>query len=279
MFKIFIKTLLSSCGYEVRKTQVTNPLDLSNRGFKSIYEVLYVAGRNELIVNAPLRNLRIFGVAGHVVDEKSINPFVKTSKDILKGNFDAQKSALAEFSQAFCPASVEERLGFELKNKQYAKMRPESLILPWHNILPSQAANYLFECEISESKQYSHDCSKEDGSKYFGPMSSTKKELEFLRLKELCEVIRLNGYKKFNGNFENANVEILVKGDSAVYLVRGGQHRVAVAAALGIKKIPVQVSPGLVFRREHICYMPAVIKGYYTVDEAEMIFDRIFDGI
>ena len=55
-----------------------------------------------------------------------------------------------------------------------------------------------------------------------------------------------------------------------------GNHRVAVASALGIKSIPVLVTK--IIRLDELEYWPNVINGLFNKDQAIKIFYNIFDA-
>lgn len=60
-------------------------------------------------------------------------------------------------------------------------------------------------------------------------------------------------------------------------MISRGQHRIAALAAMGAKTAPVRLLPKIIARSEASLW-PNVDRGFYTVEQAMAVFDRIFEG-
>ncbi len=93
---------------------------------------------------------------------------------------------------------------------------------------------------------------------------------------DLTEKIKYNGFKT-GSVYGYINAEIFCVDNKYVWKPGGeGNHRLAVAAALGIKKIPVIVTK--IVRLEDIEYWPNVERGLFTKDQATKVFYSVFNA-
>jgi hypothetical protein len=68
----------------------------------------------------------------------------------------------------------------------------------------------------------------------------------------------------------------LRRGDIYRWSTESGQHRFAMAGAVGLDTVPARVLG--VVRREDARYWPQVVNGTFSIAGAEQVFDRIFDA-
>jgi hypothetical protein len=97
------------------------------------------------------------------------------------------------------------------------------------------------------------------------------------RLSRLIGSICRHGFRDTEG--DEIGAWLLVDdegGRPPAWQVEGGQHRVAVAAALGIEDVPVRVRG--VIRRDDAPDWPGVGRHYFSVDEASEVFDLALGG-
>ena len=88
--------------------------------------------------------------------------------------------------------------------------------------------------------------------------------------------MRIAGYRR-QRTIDAIGARVLIgDGSEWAWLVSQGHHRAAVAAAFELGSVPIAVF-GIV-RLDELCCWPGVIRGYYTPDEAEAIFNLIFTG-
>lgn len=109
-----------------------------------------------------------------------------------------------------------------------------------------------------------------------GPASVERIHRETERLHRLGRSILASGYRRDDGpDGDVVAVALLREGDWR-WQVRSGQHRAAVAAAVGIDPLPVRIV-ALIDRRD-VSVWPQVASGVYTVEGALRMFDRVFDA-
>jgi hypothetical protein len=93
---------------------------------------------------------------------------------------------------------------------------------------------------------------------------------------KLTEQIKNYGFK-YGEDYGYVNAEIFIANNMIRWKPGGeGNHRVAVASALGIKSIPVLVTK--IIRLDELEYWPNVINGLFNKDQAIKIFYNIFDA-
>ncbi len=68
----------------------------------------------------------------------------------------------------------------------------------------------------------------------------------------------------------------MVSGPEWIWYSNSGNHRATVAAALKLKKLPIQVEK--VVDRSHASIWPNVRNGAFTQEGALKLFDRMFSG-
>src|SRR5690606_18181546 len=122
---------------------------------------------------------------------------------------------------------------------------------------------------VEENDQYGI---KSDESLEIDQASEEKIKMETERVINLVTSIKQNGYDTQSN--DPIGCIVLVHEDKWKWLVRGGQHRASVLAALGYDKIPVLVRR--IVRREDVCYWPNVQSGIFTQKQALMVFDKLF---
>lgn len=97
------------------------------------------------------------------------------------------------------------------------------------------------------------------------------------RVVDLLEAIPREGYRRHDGFDGDIGAIVLVRPEGSWrWLIRGGQHRAAVATALGYNSVPIRVYQ--VVLRDHVEHWPNVMNGTYSVSAALQLFDRLFVG-
>ena len=279
IIKKILRKTASSYGYQLLSKEKYEPIDLTGEKFKSIWELVYLASGRDFIISVPLEDCRFFGITASIPTNKSANPFIKALMEHFElGITEYQESNLANFYANHQPKNIRERLELNISNSEYSSFKPAGLVLPWHSNSFDFYYKQTYLHEVAEGKQYNKKMKEHDGTKYFGPISSRKGQLEFDRLTKLFKKIKNEGYKKSVEKNGNVSADVLIDKERLAYVIKGGQHRVAVAAALGITEIPIKISPASLYDRKHLSCMPAVRRCYYTTEEAGVIFDRIFKG-
>jgi hypothetical protein len=150
--------------------------------------------------------------------------------------------------------------------------------MPWVELEPKEALRKRKAWTRNEAVRHEYPLTMDDGDKMYGPVSQAKGELEVLRLTRLYQSMALRGYQRHGGPDGDIRGWLLAEaGGDWCFFVWSGQHRVAVAAALGLTSIPVRIKHAPV-KREEVMYWPQVAEGRITPAGALTVFDRTMRG-
>jgi hypothetical protein len=147
--------------------------------------------------------------------------------------------------------------------------------------IPNQRYPWIWSAgDVQMSFRGEEGLGPEHGRQQYGPVTPAKIDLEARRLDQVCLSIRDKGYEPTVAGYPRGY--LLVESDGQwVFLVKGGQHRVAAMVHLGYQSINV------CFHRNHprviaateVHNWPLVRLGELTADEALMIFRTYFRPI
>jgi hypothetical protein len=105
-----------------------------------------------------------------------------------------------------------------------------------------------------------------------------KPDNEARHLQKLCISMQSSGFVRHDGPHGDVEGWVLVRADGAYCVqIRGGQHRAAVASALGFVSIPVRISHAAI-KYEMADYWPQVRAGRMSKSGAQSVFDRVLEG-
>jgi hypothetical protein len=217
------------------------------------------------------------------LDKMRLGPGMKLGRD----GYHYLEEALVAGSETYAGSTLE---------RYYNKFRPQNLaeyFCPWHPAETAALAEHAappyalpmpwcpfptrpewnkFANEPERSRVGSHRCNpttSEVGRHHLAAMFGVHASLkEFGYLPDNFP----DGYVR--GNF-------LLKNDGSLrFFVSGGQHRVAALSSLGVKTIRVRLHPGwpAVVRESDITNWPWVRAGFYTDEQAKLVFDRMCDN-
>lgn len=210
-----------------------------------------------------IRNHALFGHG-----PGAFNAWEATARQLI-GNPDIapEETVLAEFSRRFRPANLAELL-FEDPVAQLprdSKLFSLSLneymsVMPWSEDLKMWPKSSVPELRLTS----------------YGPLSSRILQLEVWRLKRLVRSITLSGYQVDADSSAGYFVSL---GDDYRFMIAGGFHRAAVAAALGLDEIPVRLVTNAVtlITLDQLPLWPLVRKGVFDSTSAELILRKLFD--
>ncbi|WP_290651123.1 hypothetical protein [Aquisalimonas sp.] len=186
-------------------------------------------------------------------------------------------SVLEAYYRQCQPASAAEVLGLpEDQAPGLSGLHAHAYTMPWWAGRPDLQKRALWRKR--EAAQYGYQLSITDGNKNYGPVSLENGELEILRLTRLYQSMSLHGYQRHDGVDGDVKGMLLTDaGGNWCVSTRSGQHRVAVAAALGLESIPVRINHAPV-KREELLYWPQVAEGRISPDGALVVFDRTMRG-
>jgi hypothetical protein len=188
-------------------------------------------------------------------------------------------SVLEAYYRQCQPASAAEALGLlDDQARGFAGVPVHARVLPWQGYKLEDVVEMRKASARTDAVQYDYQLAMDDGNKMYGPVSSAKGELEVLRLTRLYEMMSLHGYQRHDGSDGDVTGSVLTEaGGEWCCRIGSGQHRIAVAAALGLASIPVRIKHVPV-KREEVMYWPQVAEGRITPEGALAVFDRTMRG-
>lgn len=207
------------------------------------------------------------------------HPFVRAIEAELEaaGTLEA---VLDSYFRAVNPNSFAEWFGLSVGLPGAETLPAWAGPYPWSPFTPEQVHRWLAEVTLKENETYGESLAADHGIVFFGPTDQRKVAIEAHRLMKLLRSIVANGYARSDDPGGDTEGVVLVN-DSAAdserrWMCTRGQHRAAVATAVGIDSIPIRVR--VVVRRSEVESWPAVLDGTFVADDALRVFDRIFDG-
>lgn len=226
-----------------------------------------------LVVMVPIGRCR--ASTGIAFDER--HPFVAALAD---GPPDSYVGSRLEAYYRRCqPATATDVLGVpDAQAPGFAGLPPSAFVVPWHEADPETMLEHRSRWMEEEAAQAGRALTIEDGHSLFGPVSHSKGALEMERLAHLYRSMEREGFRRYGTVGENVQGWLLTEsGGDWRFLVRPGQHRVSVAAALGIPSVPVWLRYAPILR-EAVAYWPQVSAGRISREAALDVFDRIMEG-
>lgn len=142
---------------------------------------------------------------------------------------------------------------------------------PWENIDPNKRKASRKENVRNENLEYGLD-----SYDFFGAINCSykKSEVEMNRIYNIHNSIKENGFLWNKNVTKNISVVIFKKKNNYVFMVAGGNHRIAVMSALNHKEVKCNILG--VVDREDVYTWKFVKDGTYSVEEALFVFDRIY---
>ncbi len=210
----------------------------------------------------------------------SNHPFIRTLRAYAEGKcHDYSQSALFDFYASFQPQSAADVVGLSRESTHAAiSNRPAfASALPWEHLSPEENEDFLRAICERDYIENGFKLTAAAGWKGWGPLSTEAGEAEFSRLLRVFKAIGTDGYQRHSALDGDIEGQILQHEDRYRILISRGQHRIAALAATGMSKAPVRFLPQVVSRSD-AAFWPNVERGYYTVEQAQSVFDRIFHG-
>jgi hypothetical protein len=262
-----LKTIVAHLGYELHPL---GPLDLRGKTEHPI-EASYLSGRRHFLIDVPLSHCR--GFCGFPFT--NVHPFVRTVRDYLEGRSSTYEgSPLERYYEFFQPRHAADLLAIRSPSRPLYEISPSAFMMPWD---PRSAAKRARQAISENQRRGGARLSLRHGLAIHGPVSKEKGTIEYSNLIELVRSIRDNGYVRTDHPDGDIRAYPLIGKTSEIrYLIKGGQHRAAVLAALGFEHIPVIVLRTLRF--DEVPYWPKVRGGLLGRGEAMEVFERLFDG-
>lgn len=196
--------------------------------------------------------------------QPSWHPFVAASKELL-ADIDApyETSVLRRFYDSFTPKTIAEA-HFLKAPSPLDRVPTRSLFEPW----------MLFPAPFSDPFGQHFP----SGSPLFGPLNMGDGRAQWRRLRASVKSILEYGYRPELFPRGRINVSVLRSRGSERYLVGHGQHRVAVLAAMGMKRIRVGIHANVpsVIDESEVHLWPHVRSGFLGAEIAVAELRRYF---
>jgi hypothetical protein len=272
-FENQVKRIVGRLGYDVRPLA---PRDLRRKVSHPI-EAAYLAELRPCLVDVPLSWCRSF----YGLPFNMHHPFVRTARAYIDGKVSSYKgSPLEVYYSHFQPKHAEDLFVLPPPPPTWlAEVPPFAFVWPWesepvHARIPKRLARIENENEVRGARlPMSH------GYSSYGPVSPEKGNIEFLATARLVDSIRQSGYVRrdeLDGDIRA--IPLIDKKCSVRYLIRWGQHRASVLAALDFEQLPVVINFRRPVRADEAEYWPHVKSGLFTHAQALNLFDQIFAG-
>ncbi|SHF47903.1 hypothetical protein SAMN02745148_02756 [Modicisalibacter ilicicola DSM 19980] len=270
---------LSSAGFE--KKANLSPVDFSGLSIP-VMEVLERTNDFPVLIDVPLSACRGMGMLAFSCDENSPHPFIRTIREYLDGKTTSYHgSSLQRYYECFQPSTTADYLGITEKNRHESfGYSPLQAIEPWGGVISKQEELRKIRVMREEGAANGIESNKSEWS-FIGPISYERGEMEFKRLTAIADSIMTHGYIRSGQKDGDITGKLLFRGNDYAVLIGAGQHRISALAAGGYSRAPIVVRPSRfsVARREQAPGWPGVMSGQFSIDQAQSIFDRVFDGL
>ncbi|MCC5796257.1 MAG: hypothetical protein JJU48_02885 [Methylophaga sp.] len=261
-------------------------MDLSDSIIHPI-DAVYMAHQSIPVIQVPITNCRGFQIVGFNFSYN--HPFVNTLIALKNGKCSGyQGSPLQKYHQLFQPADAFDVLGLSEKfgSDRLRSLTPLEAVLPWWpdigHLMPENRPRAILSTAKKEIRSANLPPSIQPAMYWYGPFSNLQGEAEIKRLFDLYHKIDKHGFQRNNNKDGDICGAALVRPDGSFrILLNGGEHRAAITTALGYAQIPVRlyspVSRNIILRAD-VEKWPQVRSGLFSVSQALMVFDRIFEG-
>ena len=267
-----VKRIVGRFGFELRPLA---PCDLRGKIDHPI-AAAYLMGLRPCLVEVPLSHCRGFNGFPFT----PCHPFVRTVRAYTEGRVSTYEgSALEAYYNHFQPKHAGDLFALPGPISRLHEVPPFAFVWPWESISVYDRTHTRSGRMKAENKKRGAPLPISHGYSTYGPVSQQKGTIEFLALARLADSVRRSGYVRKDQLDDDIRVVPLIDKIGEVrYLLRWGQHRAAVLAALGFERIPVVIGPMRLVRADEVDYWPHVRDELFTRDQALLLFDRIFTG-
>lgn len=208
------------------------------------------------------------------------HPFVRTLRAYAAGLCkDYAGSDLREFYDRFQPESAAQALGLS-GDDMHPELSARSAFastLPWDFLSPQENENVLKSICNQDYADNGFALTADAGWKAWGPVSDEAGEAEFARLLHVFNSLQASGYHRHSALDGDIEGQLLAHGSDYRVMISRGQHRIAALAAVGAGSAPIRLLPKTISRAD-VRLWPNVERGFFTVEQALAVFDRVFEG-
>jgi hypothetical protein len=280
ILKSFVRKNISRWGYDLIKIQ---PLAEQSGVYsqKNINQLTLQLLTKKVVLSVSLGDMRVLHASAFLPNDFENNPWTFTLRQYRDDpSIILRDTALCRFYEAFAPRSAGEYYGVESTSSWLTKFKPYEIPLPWIDVDFSTYGEKHRRNARREALDHGVQLDIDAGWAACGPLSTQKLNFEFNRLKTVFDSILKNGYHRHDGEDGDIRCWLLVDEFEGrqVFLVRQGGHRVCAVGALGINTVPIRVTAADVILRSDVQGWAGVRQGYFTRDEALIVFDKILNG-
>ncbi len=250
----------------------------------------YMAHRSSPVIDVPLS--RCIGLqAVGVPFSPAKHPFVGTVGQLREeADLKYSASSLCAYQEAFAPKTMAEVLGLHeiCLDSPLAQLPAAAVVLPWWTdregmAVMARCANWRRSLE-ADYRQAGYKPPPEIlAPNWFGPGNPAAGQIELERLARLMRSISTEGLTRHDRpDGDITGVVLCVSERPPRIMLHSGQHRAAVAAGLGMDRIPVRLFPAVssvLIRRDEVLSWPHVRSGLFTSEQALAVFDRLLSGV
>jgi hypothetical protein len=279
MYRELIRRTLNHFGYDVYQIGRSARQEVADPSIDPLTFDYMPQRRGFAVFDIRMRDVR--GFFGLALMTREMHPFFWAMSRALDEDDEETRrqiveATLADYYAAVRPCSALEVMDLEEADAPGLVGIPAfSFIMPWSprdvdELTKARARSVRFEgIQNGRFSDIGH------GLTAFGPVTPEKLALEVHRICTLLSSVRRRGFSPafFEGPLK---VTGLRRGDTYRWSTESGQHRFAMAGAVGLESVPARVV-GIV-RREDARYWPQVANGTFTAAGAEKVFDRIYDA-
>lgn len=243
------------------------------------FEALERANGHRVLMDLPLSNYRMQHAMAYPLTGDTNNPFVLTARwlrEQVTDQIDDRVTPLAVYLREVTPQSTAELLGIE--NSHLQQLSPHEAALPWEGCSGRSMGDQRARTAQREAEEHGFTLDQTHGRQLYGPASRQKIELEHHRFQKLLESIDKRGFQVDVSQAQITGHVLVNDGGDWRFLVIGGNHRAAVAAALDFPTVPAIVRPDAIYWRSDAHQWPGVIAADMDKADAINLFDRIFSG-
>ena len=244
----------------------------------------YLYGARPHIVDVSMDKCRAWGPIALPCRSDSGNPFVDTVAMVHRGKLNGyEDSPLRAYYESWAPDTMADLLGLQTTSgdDRLNRLSPAHYVFPWEGVDPESRHARRMVTIRSENRQHGLTMDSDGGHPHWGPVAYAKGDVEYRRLIGVYQSIQETGfwYRDPKGGTIGASAVLVRDGDWRV-LIRKGNHRIAVLAAIGWTSVPIRFGdrqPSII-HRELVDVWPNVTSGLFTRVQALELFDRLFDG-
>lgn len=280
MLRELARLTLSRLGYEVRRIPRAGTVHVQGPEADPITSEYLPNQRGAAVFDIPLVDARAFDSLALPLAAAS-HPFVAALEIALRAQRSPEveseiQTLLRTYYQAVRPSSATEALGLSASGApSLSELPPSNYLLPWSAQSVSEVKEGHRKNARLEGLQHGVLADGDDGLTAFGPARPNKIMLEVRRLCRLAASAKSNGFISFDPH-SALQVTALRNGGRYKWVIKHGQHRFALAAALKMERVPAVVAE--IVRREDAVLWPAVVSGIFSPQGALDVFDRVFEG-